>query len=97
MNDGLRVDHGGLETAAADLMTAVKNIDNRLTQLENELAPLRSDWTGQAQAAYTTAKGQWDQAMEDMRGILGSVGQAVSSSNDEYRSADQRGAASFGG
>ena len=49
--DGLRVNHAGLETAAADMGRTVKEIDDRLNRLEQELAPLRSDWTGSARSA----------------------------------------------
>lgn len=93
--DGLRVDHGGLDQAAADLSTSVKNIDDRLNRLESELAPLRSDWTGQAQQSYAAAKAKWDAAMQDMRTLLDETGRMVAQSNAEYRAADQRGAAAF--
>ena len=53
--DGLRVNHAGLDQAATDLGTTVKNIDDRLNRLESELAPLRSDWTGNAQQSYQVA------------------------------------------
>ena len=53
--DGLRVNHAGLDQAAQDLYTAVKEIDDRMNRLESELAPLRSDWTGQAQQAAGAA------------------------------------------
>ena len=46
--DGLRVDHAGLDAAADDLRRTVNDIDGRLNRLEQELAPLRSDWTGTA-------------------------------------------------
>jgi len=95
--DGIRVNHAGLDTAAADLMQAVKAIDDRLNRLENELAPLRSDWEGQAQAAYHVAKQKWDTAMAEMGAILQQTSQAVSQSNQDYAAADRRGAASFGG
>ena len=42
--DGLRVNHAGLDTAAQDLYATVKEIDQRLSRLESELTPLRSDW-----------------------------------------------------
>ena len=93
--DGLRVNHAGLETAAADLLQAVKDIDDRMTRLENELAPLKSDWTGNAQTAYHVAKGKWDTAIEEMRLLLEDTGRTVNTSNDEYRAADRRGAALF--
>jgi early secretory antigenic target protein ESAT-6 len=93
--DGLRVNHAGLDTAAEDLATAVKSIDDRLNRLESELAPLRSDWTGNAQNAYEVAKAKWDGAMQDMRNLLQDTSNTVHQSNAEYKAADQRGAASF--
>jgi 6 kDa early secretory antigenic target len=93
--DGLRVNHAGLDTAAEDLGRAVKQIDDRLNRLESELAPLRSDWTGNAQQAYEVAKAKWDGAMQDMRNLLQDTSSTVHQSNAEYKAADQRGAASF--
>jgi early secretory antigenic target protein ESAT-6 len=93
--DGLRVNHAGLYTAAQDLSRAVQQIDDRLNRLESELAPLRSDWTGNAQQAYTTAKAKWDGAMQEMKTLLADTSATVTQSNQEYMAADQRGAASF--
>jgi len=93
--DGLRVNHAGLDQAANDLATAVKNIDDRLNRLESELAPLRSDWTGNAQQSYQVAKTKWDTAMQEMRDLLQETSTTVHQSNADYRAADQRGAASF--
>jgi WXG100 family type VII secretion target len=93
--DGLRVNHAGLEAAAQDLTTTVKQIDERLNRLESELAPLRSDWQGNAQQAYHVAKTKWDTAMKDMKDLLQDTSMTVHQSNADYKSADQRGAASF--
>src|SRR5690349_12385588 len=93
--DGLRVNHAGLDTAAQDLSRAVQQIDDRLNRLESELAPLRSDWTGSAQQAYTAAKAKWDGAMQEMKTLLADTSATVTQSNQEYMAADQRGAASF--
>ncbi|MBA2955355.1 WXG100 family type VII secretion target [Nocardioides sp. MAH-18] len=93
--DGLRVNHAGLEAAAQDLATTVKQIDERLNRLESELAPLRSDWTGNAQQAYHVAKTKWDTAMKDMKDLLQDTSMTVHQSNADYKAADQRGAASF--
>lgn len=93
--DGLRVNHAGLDTAAQDLYNAVKQIDDRMNRLESELAPLRSDWSGQAQQAYVVAKAKWDTAIQEMRDLLDDTSRTVYQSNSEYRAADQRGAASF--
>ncbi len=93
--DGLRVNHAGLDKAAEDLYGAVKKIDDRMNRLESELAPLKSDWSGQAQAAYTTAKAKWDWALQEMRNLLDDTSKTVYQSNAEYRAADMRGANSF--
>lgn len=95
--DGLRVNHAGLDTAAQDLYATVKEIDDRLALLESELAPLRSDWVGNAQQAYSTAKARWDAAILEMKDLLGQTSQMVQQSNTEYIAADRRGASSFGG
>jgi early secretory antigenic target protein ESAT-6 len=93
--DGLRVNHAGLDAAADDLRRTVNDIDARLNRLEQELAPLRSDWTGNAQQAYVAAKARWDRAITEMRDLLDETGRTVQQSNAEYQAADQRGAAAF--
>ena len=95
--DGIRVYHEGLDRAADDLHAAVRRIDERLDRLEAELAPLRADWTGEAQQAYEVARRRWEQAMREMRDVLDATGRTVIESNGAYRAADLRGAAAFGG
>ena len=93
--DGIKVDHGALDEASQNLLTAAKNIDGRLNTLEDELKPLRENWTGSAKESYAVAKSTWDQAIAEMILLLQDVGNAVSMSNGEYKSADQRGASRF--
>ncbi|GAB3073145.1 WXG100 family type VII secretion target [Nocardioides zeae] len=92
---GIRVNHGSLEAASQDLVSTARDIEGRLDQLESELSPLRSEWEGQAQQAYLTAKAQWDTAIAEMIALLESTGNAVQASNQEYRAADLRGADRF--
>ena len=96
--DGLRVDHQGLDQVADDLMSVV-NQDRRpdAATSTTELAPLRSQWVGEAQQAYTVAKARWDGAIHEMRDLLRVTSQQVAQANAEYRAADARGARSFGG
>ena len=93
--DGLRVNHAGLDNAAEDMSRTVREIDSRLHRLEQELAPLRTQWAGNAQQAYDTAKARWDLAIKEMRDLLEETSRTVTQSNAEYRAADQRGAAAF--
>jgi ESAT-6 family protein len=91
----LRVDHGTLDAASTDLADAVRAIDDRLHRLEGELAPLRSDWTGQAQQAYLVAEATWRRAMAEMTAVLARSSVNVSESNIEYRSTDRHAAGTF--
>ena len=93
--DGIKVQHGHLETGAADVMKAAKDIEARLDQLENDLNPLKANWNGHAKLAYDDAKKKWDAAMVEMTTLLQQASQGVDSSNAEYRAADQRGAGRF--
>jgi len=93
--DGINVQHGRLDQGAADVMAAAKDIEARLGQLEGELKPLRSDWTGSAKIAYDEAKIAWDKAIEEMIVLLHNASAGVDTSNAEYKAADQRGASRF--
>lgn len=95
--DSIRVSHEGLDRAAEGLRHAVRRIDERLDRLEADLAPLREDWTGEAQQAYEVARHRWEQAMREMRDVLDSTSRTVVESNAAYRAADLRGATAFGG
>ena len=95
MPDGLRVDHAALDQAAQDLSTAVRAIDGRMNDLENELRNLQSDWTGQAKGQYEISKQRWNTAIYEMLTVLGQTSTSVTQSNADYIAADQRGAQSF--
>ena len=93
--DGIKVNHGALSQGAQDLLGAAKGIQSRLDQLEGDLKPLATDWTGSAREAYVQAKARWDQAIADMILLLQDTGASVDSSNAEYIAADKRGANRF--
>jgi early secretory antigenic target protein ESAT-6 len=92
---GMLVNHASLDEAAGDLGQAEKNIETRLQHLVNELAPLQSEWEGNAQQAYNVAKGKWDAAISEMQTILAHTSTQVTTSNGEYHAADVRGANAF--
>ena len=90
--DGLVVNHAGLNEVTDHLYKMVKDIDDRMNTLESDLAPLQSDWSGNAQAAYNQAKLKWDTAIAEMMQLLNDTGSTVGQSNQEYHAADMRGA-----
>ena len=93
--DGLVVNHGGLNEVGEHLYKMVKDIDDRMNNLERDLAPLQSEWSGNAQTAYNTAKIKWDTAIAEMMQLLNDTGTTVGQSNQDYHAADMRGANSF--
>jgi len=93
--DGLVVNHQGLNEVGDHLYKMVKDIDDRMNRLESDLAPLQSEWSGNAQAAYNQAKTKWDTAIAEMMQLLNDTGTTVGQSNQDYHAADLRGANSF--
>lgn len=93
--DGIKVNHGALSQGAQDLLGAAKGIQARLDQLEGDLKPLATNWTGSARQSYDTAKARWDQAIAEMILLLQDTSTGVDSSNAEYMAADRRGADRF--
>ncbi|TIC82530.1 WXG100 family type VII secretion target [Nocardioides sp. GY 10127] len=95
--DGISVDHARLDAGAQDLARAVRDIESRLAQLDADLGALRGAWVGRARLAYDTAKAGWDEQVAGMNDLLARTAGAVAVANEEYRAADLRGAALFGG
>ena len=93
--DGLVVNHGGLNEMTDQLYKMVKDIDDRMNNLERDLMPLQGEWSGNAQSAYIQAKTKWDTAIAEMMQLLNDTGTTVGQSNQDYHSADMRGANSF--
>lgn len=92
----LKVNFGGLDAAAGDIASSANQIEGRLDALESELAPLRSDWTGEASMAYQQAKAKWDSAMADMKLLLAEIGSAVTNSNGDYQSTESANTSRWG-
>lgn len=84
-----RVSFDGLSAAAARIESANRAIETRLDQLEQKLAPLRSDWTGAASDAYADHKKRWSASMSTMNGLLDRLGHVVEQSGARYAETEQ--------
>ncbi|MGD9958585.1 WXG100 family type VII secretion target [Nocardioides sp.] len=91
----LKVNHGGLDVAAADLSTASTRLQQLIADLESQLNARQQSWTGAAKDAYVPAKATWTTAIESMREILLQLGQAVDRSNQAFAAADVAGSRLF--
>lgn len=85
----LKVNFGALSTAAADIQSGARGLEQTLANMDRSLQPLRANWTGSASDAYDQAKVKWTAALNDMKVLLGQVGQAVDVSGQDYQSAER--------
>ncbi len=86
----LLVNFDGLATIAMDIQSSAGRIETRLAQLDSDLRPLRSAWTGDAALAYERGRAEWTQAISDMKSMLSEVGRAVDHAQHEYLRTERR-------
>ena len=95
MSDVITVDQVALSHAAGDLARAVRASQERIDRLARELAPLHTEWYGQAQQAYLEAKAVWEGAQRQMQQVPAALSSGVIDAGHAYRSADEAGARAF--
>lgn len=93
--DGLRVDHGALDTAAVGMHRIVGAIDRVLDDLVADLRPLVDQWDGETKLAFHDCERTWNFAMTEMKDLLDRSRNSVSQSNDEFRAVDLKNASNF--
>jgi len=89
----LKVNFGGLATAAADIQSGASHIESRLNDMDSSLQPLRANWSGEAATSYEAARAKWTAAITDMKALLAEIGRAVATSNDDYQATERANAA----
>lgn len=93
--DGLRVNHAALDAASDNMYRTVTRINASLDSLEADIASKVATWSGDQQEAYRASKAAWDWAMKEMADLLDQSQRTVFTSNQNYISADRRGAGRF--
>lgn len=83
------VEFGALDAAAQNIKGRVKALETRLNELDRQLAPLRSDWTGSASEAYEQTRANWSREIGRMNDLLTRIGQAVELSRAGFAQAEQ--------
>lgn len=91
----LRVNHGVLDSTAANLSAKAQEIQSVLDQMDTELKQLQANWDGDAKGAYDTAKAQWTAGMNGLRALLARISTTVTDANQGYGDTDKRSAGSF--
>lgn len=93
---GIKVDYGTLQRASDDINQTGSRVESLLDQLKSDIAPLVNTWEGEAQGAYRQKQDQWDQAAEDLRRVLASIGSAVNDALSRYTEGESKARDSFG-
>jgi WXG100 family type VII secretion target len=85
----VEVNFEGLQSGAEGITGVYRSLVGTLENLEHELQPMLSTWTGTAQETYFAQKKKWDEAAQALGTILQQIGQAVHGAHDNYRAAEQ--------
>jgi early secretory antigenic target protein ESAT-6 len=73
----IKVDFAAVSQAAADITTAMNNMDTQLENLKTALAPMIAEWSGPAQEQYWIRQSQWDTAATEIKELLGNYSAKV--------------------
>lgn len=80
----IRVDFEALGSGAQGIQATFQALQTTLQDLEQQLNPMVSSWSGDAREAYTAQKRNWEQASASMAEVLQRMGQAVGQARDNY-------------
>jgi len=83
------VTFGEISNAQSSVATTSRNINQELDDLKSFLAPMVATWTGQAAEDYQVKQQQWDDSAAQLNQVLGQVGVALGTANDNYQQAER--------
>lgn len=96
MSDQVLVTFAALAEAAQRIQQTSSSLNQKLSDLENQLKPVVSSWTGQASENYQVQQQKWNQAQTDLTNVLQAIGKAVEAAHDAYTQTEQTNAGAWG-
>lgn len=84
----IHVNFESLATGEQGIRNNYAKLTATLDQLEADLQPMITTWSGTAQESYLTAKKQWDDAAQALSLVLNNVAQAVGHAHQNYTAAE---------
>jgi len=84
----IKVTFESLQSGQQGIARTYSSLVATLEDLEKNLAPMVSTWTGTAQAAYHEQKTKWDTAAANLSQVLNQIGQAVGHAHENYTAAE---------
>ncbi len=95
MSGEILVTFGEISNAQSSVAATSRNMNQELDDLKSFLAPLVATWTGQAAEDYQVKQREWDDAAAQLNQVLGQVGVALGTANDNYQQAERSNAAKW--
>lgn len=80
---------------SGEIRNGANAIQSQLNELENKVATLRSQWSGEAQVSYDRAQQQWTKSLGEMQQLLAKISTSTEQIGQAYNSSDARNANRF--
>jgi len=84
----ISVNFDSLAAGQQGIQSNYAKLNATLEQLESDLQPMISTWTGAAQESYLACKKQWDDAAAALAQVLSQIGTAVGQAHENYTAAE---------
>ncbi|MCK2237578.1 MULTISPECIES: WXG100 family type VII secretion target [unclassified Crossiella] len=90
MSGEIEVSFEQLGNTAEKVRSTTAELERLLGDLKANLAPTAASWSGKAAEAWQGHQQRWDSSYEDLKGVLGQIGRALESANQNYQDAESR-------
>lgn len=96
MSEQVLVTFAALAEAAQTIQSTYNNLNQKLNDLQSQLRPVVSTWSGAASENYQVQQQKWDQAQQDLNTVLQAIGKAVEAAHDAYTQTETANAKAWG-
>ncbi|GAA1207437.1 MULTISPECIES: WXG100 family type VII secretion target [Prauserella] len=86
---GIKVDYATIQTAAEDCKSTGSELEALFEQLKSNLAPLTSEWEGDAMAAWQELQQNWNNSLDELKQVLAQIATALPQIADSYQGTEQ--------
>lgn len=94
--DGIKVSFDAIGGLASGIDSQVKNIENQLSDLKQQITNLTSIWEGSANTGFQQVKNNWFNSADDLNSVLNRIATAVHTANDQYQQTESKNASQWG-
>jgi len=88
-NDFTYVNFGGMQSAQANFMNALKRYQATLDTLDAQVRANLAEWDGDARTAYEQKSREWKQAAQRMAASVSGMSKAIGDSHDIHLGAER--------